>query len=72
MGFIREVQYPEWLANVVAISNKNGKWRICVDYSDLNEACLKDSFPLLRIDQIVDATVRNKLLSFMDAYSAYN
>ena len=45
-GFIREVKYPEWLANVVLVPKKGGKWRVCVDYMDLNEACLKDSFPL--------------------------
>ena len=45
-GFIREVKYPEWLATVVVVSKKGGKWRVCVDYTDLNEACPKDSFPL--------------------------
>ena len=44
--FLREVKYPEWLANVVVVTKKGGKWRICVDYTDLNEACPKDSFPL--------------------------
>ena len=49
-GFIREVHYPEWLANVVLVRKANGKWRMCVDFTDLNKACLKDSFPLPRID----------------------
>ena len=44
-GFIREVKYPEWLANVVVVPKKGGKWRICVNYTDLNDACPKDSFP---------------------------
>ena len=57
VGFIRKVEYPEWLANVVVIPNKKGKWRVCVDYTNLNNACLKDSFPPPRIDQIVDSTV---------------
>ena len=43
-GFIREVKYPEWLANVVVVPKKGGKWRVCVDYTDLNDACPKDSF----------------------------
>ena len=55
--FIREVKYPEWMANVVVVPKKGGKWHVCVDYTDLNEACPKYSFPLPRIDQIVDATV---------------
>ena len=71
-GFIREVFYPEWLANVVMVKKNNDKWRMCVDFIDLNKACPKDSFPLPRIDQLVDSTVGHKLLSFMDALSGYN
>ena len=71
-GFIREVKYPEWLANVLAIPKKGGKWRVCVDYTDLNEVCLKDCFPLPRIDQIVDASVGNGMISFLDAFSGYH
>nr|CAN70061.1 hypothetical protein VITISV_025665 [Vitis vinifera] len=53
--FIREVDYTDWLANVVVVPKKEGKWRVCVDYTNLNNACLKDSFPLPRIDQIMDS-----------------
>ena len=45
---------------------------MCVDFTDLNKACLKDSFPLPRIDQLVDSTAEHKLLTFMDAFSGYN
>ena len=48
--FIREIEYPEWMANVVLVPKKGEKWRVCVDYTDFNEACPKDSFPLPRID----------------------
>ena len=71
-NFIRAVQYPLWLANPVLVKKKNGKWRTCIDFTDLNKACPKDSFPLPRIDQLVDATAGHQLLSFMDAYSGYN
>ena len=71
-NFIREVYYPEWLANVIMVKKANGKWRMCVDFTDLNSACPKDSFPLPRINQLVDSTVRHKLLTFMDAFSRYN
>nr|XP_023917426.1 uncharacterized protein LOC112028970 [Quercus suber] len=71
-GFIREVYYPDWLANVVLVKKANGKWRMCVDFTDLNKACPKDSFPLPRIDQLVDSTAGHKLLTFMDAFSGYN
>ena len=50
----------------------NGKWRMCVDFMDLNKACPKDSFPLPRIDQLVDSITGHKLLTFMDAFSGYN
>ena len=70
--FIKESFYPSWLVNPVLVKKKNGKWRTCVDFTDLNKACSKDSFPLPRIDQLVNATSGNQLLSFMDAYSRYN
>ena len=72
VGFIREVFYPRWLANVMMVKKNNGKWRMCVNFTDLNKACPKDSFPLPRIDQLVDLIVGHKLLSFMDAFSGYN
>ena len=55
-GFIREVHYLERLTNVVLMKKENGKWRMCVDFTDLNKACPKDSFPLPRIDHLVDST----------------
>ena len=71
-NFIREVYYSEWLANVVMVKKSNGKWRMCVDFTDLNKACPKDIFPLPRIDQLVDSIAGHELLSFMDAFSGYN
>ena len=71
-NFIREAKYPKWVANVVMVKKPNGKWRICIDYKDLNKACPKDCFPLPCIEQLVDTTAGHELLSFMDAYSGYN
>ena len=48
--FIREVYYPDWLPNVVMVKKANGKWRMCVDFTDLNKACPKDSYSLPSID----------------------
>ena len=56
----------------MVVLKKGGKWRVCVDYTNLNDACPKDSFPLPRIDQIVDATVEHGILSFLDAFSRYH
>jgi len=69
---IREIQYPEWLANVVLVKKANGKWRMCVDFTDLNKACPKDSYPLPSIDALVDSASGCKMLSFLDAFSRYN
>ena len=57
---------------MVLVKKANEKWRMCINFTDLNQACLKDSFPLPRIDQLVDSTTRHKLLTFMDAFSGYN
>ena len=70
--FIREVYYPDWLANVVMVKKAIGKWRMCVNFTDLNKAYPKDSYPLPRIDTLVDLTARHQLLSFMDAFLGYN
>ena len=64
--------FPEWLANVILVKKANGKWRMCMDFTNLNKACLKESFPLSRIDQLVDSIVGYKLLTFMDAFLGYN
>ena len=71
-NFIREVYHLDWLANPVLVKKKNGKWRMCVDYTDLNKACPKDPFGLPRIDQVVDSTAGSELLCFLDAYSGYH
>ena len=71
-GFIKEAEYPEWISNVVLVKKANGKWRMCVDFTDLNKACPNDSFPLPQIDQLIDSTARHSLLSFMNAFSGYN
>jgi hypothetical protein len=60
-GVIREVKYPEWLANTVMVKKTNGKWRMFIDFTDLNKACPKDEFPLPRIDSLVDATASSDL-----------
>ena len=67
-GAIKEVFYPEWLANMVVVKKKSGKWRVCIDFTDLNKACPKDPFLMPKIDQLVDATVGHPRMSFMDVF----
>ncbi|KAM1443840.1 hypothetical protein ACFX2I_040069 [Malus domestica] len=71
-GFIREVQYPKWISNIVIVLKKSGQIRVCVDFQDLNDACPKDDFPLPIIEIMVDATTGHEALSFMDGSSGYN
>ena len=71
-GAIKEVFYPEWLANTVVVKKKNKKWRVYVDFTDLNKAYPKDPFPMPRIDQLVDVTAGHPRMSFLDAFQGYH
>jgi hypothetical protein len=66
------VTYLEWLSNVVMVKKKNGKWRICIDFTDLNKCYSKDDFPLARIDKIVDYAVASEMMALLDCFSGYH
>jgi hypothetical protein len=68
VGFIRPVDYVNWLANLVLVEKPNGSLRMCIDYTSLNKACPKDGYPLSHICQIMDSTTSCELLSFLDTY----
>jgi hypothetical protein len=70
--FIKPIAYPTWLANVVMVQMQNGKWRICIDITNLNKACPKDNFPLPRIDKIVDSATGCEVMSLLDCLSGYH
>ena len=69
VNVIKEVKYSEWLANVVLVPKKNGKMRMCIDFTDLNKACKKDPFLLPRIETSVDKAARCKHFSLLDCFS---
>ncbi|GKV17115.1 hypothetical protein SLEP1_g27658 [Rubroshorea leprosula] len=71
-GFVRKVDYCEWVANPVLVKKANGKWRMCIDYTNLNNACPKDCYPMPSIDKLVEAASGNERLSLLDAYSGYH
>ena len=71
-GAIRKIFILKWLANTMMVKKKNGKWRVCVDFTDLNQACPKDPFLVPKIDQLVDATVRHQRMSFLDTFQGEN
>jgi len=67
-----ETQKLLTVTNVVPVKKASGKWRMCVDFTNLNKACPKDPYPLPNIDSLVDNASRCSLLSFLDAFSRYN
>jgi hypothetical protein len=70
--FIEPIAYPTWLANVVMVQKKSGKWRMCKYFTSLNKACPKDNFPLRQIDKIVDSTAGCEVMSLLDCFSGYH
>jgi len=71
-SFIKKEQHPDWVANLVPITKKNGIIQVCIDFRDLNEACPKDEFPLPITDVMIDNTCEFERMSFMDWLSEYN
>ena len=69
--FIREVYYSDWIANVMMVKKENGKWRMCVDFTNLNKAYPKDSYPLLHIDQLVDSTLTYKPFYYLTKFCMF-
>jgi hypothetical protein len=69
---IKKVKYSDWLANVVLVPKKNGKMRICIDFTDLNKACKKDLFPLPRIDASIDKPAGFRRFFHLDCFSRYH
>ena len=71
-GFIKPIQHPLWLSNIVPVKKKNSQIRCCADFRNLNKVCPKDEFPLLNMDLLIDSAVGSAIFSFMDGFSGYN
>jgi hypothetical protein len=71
-GFIRPCRYAEWISSIVPVQKKDGRWRVCVDFRDLNRATPKDEYPMPIAETLINATADNKILSFMDGNTGYN
>jgi hypothetical protein len=67
--FIKPIEYPAWLANVVMVKKINGKWHMCIDFTSLNKACPKDEFLLPLIDKIVDSAAGYEVMSLINCFS---
>ncbi|GKU96176.1 hypothetical protein SLEP1_g9443, partial [Rubroshorea leprosula] len=72
VGFIRRVEYVEWVSNPVLVKKPNGKWRMCIDFTNLNEACPKDPHPLPNVEKLVEQAAGHERMSFLDASSGYH
>lgn len=70
--FIQEIKYPTWLASMVMVKKPSRKWRMCIDFTNINQECPKDPYPLSNIYKLIDRAASYRVLSFMDAYSVYN
>lgn len=71
-GFIYPVPLTDWVSNPVPVDKKQGTIQVCINFRDLNQACLKDNYPTPFIDQIIDECAGNEIFSFMDGFSSYN
>uniref|UniRef100_A0A2N9EYA9 RNase H type-1 domain-containing protein n=1 Tax=Fagus sylvatica TaxID=28930 RepID=A0A2N9EYA9_FAGSY len=71
-GFIKPIQHPRWLSNIVPVKKKNGQIQCYVDFRNLNKACPKDEFPLPNMDLLIDSAAGHAMFSFMDGFSGYN
>lgn len=72
VNFIYPISDSQWVSPLVIVPKKNGKWRVCIEYRELNKATLKDHFPLPFVDQVFDRLARKKYFSFLDGFSGYN
>jgi hypothetical protein len=71
-GFIRTCRYAEWISSVVPVQKKDDRWRVCVDFRELNRATPKDEYPIPIAETLINAATGNKILSFMDGNAGYN
>ena len=72
VGFIKPIQHPRWLSNIVPVKKKNGQIRCCMNFKNLNRVCLKDEFLLPNMDLLIDFAARSAMFSFIDGFNGYN
>jgi hypothetical protein len=72
VGFIRPFRYVEWISSIIPVQKKDGRWRVCVDFRNLNRATPKDEYPMPVAETLINAAASKKILSFMDGSASYN
>ena len=71
-GIIVSLRYSEWVSNLVSVRKKTSEIRLCIDFRNLNRDCLKDNYPLPKMDHILQKVVGSKRISLLDGFSSYN
>jgi hypothetical protein len=71
-GFIRSCRYAKWISSIIPVQKKDGQWRACMDFRDLNRATPKVEYPMPVVEKLINAAADNKILSFMDGNAGYN
>ncbi|GJR02795.1 reverse transcriptase domain-containing protein [Tanacetum coccineum] len=71
-GIVRLVRYPTWISNPVLVKKRDGSWRMCIDFKNINSACPKDYYPLSDIDGKIESVIGFRYKCFLDAYKGYH
>ncbi|GJV81092.1 reverse transcriptase domain-containing protein [Tanacetum coccineum] len=71
-NILREVKYQTWVSNPVIVKKASERWKLCVDFMDINKACPKEHHSLPMIEQKVEDLHRHRLKCFLDAYKGYH
>ncbi|GKC32015.1 hypothetical protein Tco_1039309 [Tanacetum coccineum] len=71
-GILQKVKHQTWVANPITVKKRDGGWRMCVDFTDINKACPKDCYPLPKIDWKIESLSRFCLKCFLEAYTGYH
>lgn len=69
---IYPIHHSTWVANIVPVRKKNGEIRICVDFCNLNQASLKDNYPLPVMDHLLQTVSGSEMMSMLDGFLGYN
>jgi hypothetical protein len=71
-GIIAPTRHSSWCSNLVVVRKKNGGIRLCIDFRNLNLACIKDNYPLPNMETLLQRVTGSKIMSMLDGFSGYN
>jgi ribonuclease HI len=71
-GIIAPTRHSSWCSNLVVVRKKNGGIRLCIDFRNMNLACIKDNYPLPNMETLLQRVTGSKIMSMLDGFSRYN